>query len=92
MGDFLAIKFASERHFSLRFKGTKWIPTAAFPAIPESAVNIASEWRCAILTWWEPRLFLSSFGFIHSSRLAKPGAATGAARGLIGQLTNRSAW
>ena len=44
-----AKKIASERRFSLRLKGTNLIPTAEFPAIPESAVKIASEWRCAIL-------------------------------------------
>ena len=44
-----AKKVASERRFSLRFKGTNLIPTAEFPAIPESAAKIASERRCAIL-------------------------------------------
>ena len=42
-------KIASERRFSLRLKGTNLIPTAEFPAIPESAAKIASERRCAIL-------------------------------------------
>ena len=45
----LRLKIASERRFSLRLKGTKLIPTVEFPAIPESAVKIASERRCAIL-------------------------------------------
>ena len=44
-----AKKIASERRFSLRFKGTNLIPTAEIPAIPESAAKIASERRCAIL-------------------------------------------
>ena len=44
-----AKKIASERRFSLRLKGTNLIPTAEFPAIPESAAKIASERRCAIL-------------------------------------------
>ena len=44
-----AKKIASERRFSLRLKGTNLIPTAEFPAIPESAAKIASEPRCAIL-------------------------------------------
>ena len=44
-----AKKNASERRFSLRLKGTNLIPTAEFPAIPESAAKIASERRCAIL-------------------------------------------
>ena len=37
-----AKKIASERRFSLRLKGTNLIPTAEFPAIPESAAKIAS--------------------------------------------------
>ena len=41
-----AKKIASERRFSLRLKGTNLIPTAEFPAIPESAAKIASERRC----------------------------------------------
>ena len=44
-----AKKIASKRRFSLRFKGPNLIPTAEFPAIPESAAKIASERRCAIL-------------------------------------------
>ena len=44
-----AKKIASEQRFSLRLKGTNLIPTAEFPAIPESAAKIASERRCAIL-------------------------------------------
>ena len=44
-----AKKTASERRFSLRLKGNNLIPTAEFPAIPESAAKIASERRCAIL-------------------------------------------
>ena len=44
-----AKKIASERRFSLRLKGTNLIPTAEFPAIPESPAKIASERRCAIL-------------------------------------------
>ena len=44
-----AKKIASERRISLRLKGTNLIPTAEFPAIPESAAKIASERRCAIL-------------------------------------------
>ena len=44
-----AKKIASERRFSVRLKGTDLIPTAEFPAIPESAAKIASERRCAIL-------------------------------------------
>ena len=42
-------KFAREQRFALRFKGAKLIPIVEFPAIPESAMKIASEWRCAIL-------------------------------------------
>ena len=45
----LRSEIASERRFSLRLKRAKWIPTAGIPAIPESAVKIASDWRCAIL-------------------------------------------
>ena len=44
-----AKKIASERRFSLRFQGPNLIPTAEFPAIPESAAKVASERRCAIL-------------------------------------------
>ena len=44
-----AKKIASERRFSLRLQGTNLIPTAEFPAIPESAAKIARERRCAIL-------------------------------------------
>ena len=44
-----AKKIASERRFSLRFKGPNLTPIAEFPAIPESAAKIASERRCAIL-------------------------------------------
>ena len=47
--DLLAIKNASARRFSLWLKRTKMIPTAGIPVIPESAMKIASEWRCAIL-------------------------------------------
>ena len=42
-------KSLANRRFSLRLKGTNLIPTAEFPAIPESAAKIASEQRCAIL-------------------------------------------
>ena len=49
-----AKKIASERRFSLRLKETNLIPTAEFPAIPESAAKIASEQRCAILVHSEP--------------------------------------
>ena len=42
-----AKKIASERRFSLRFKGPNLIPIAEFLAIPESAAKkIASERRC----------------------------------------------
>ena len=44
-----AKEIASDRRFSLRLKGTNFIPTAEFTAIPESAAKIASERRCAIL-------------------------------------------
>ena len=50
-----AKKIASERRFSLRLKGTNLILTAEFPAIPESALKIASERRCAILVHSEWR-------------------------------------
>ena len=43
-----AKKIASERRFSLRLKGTNLIPTAEFPAIPESAAKIASERRFSL--------------------------------------------
>ena len=49
-----AKKIASERRFSLRLKRTNLIPTAEFPAIPESAAKIASERRCAILVHSDP--------------------------------------
>ena len=49
-----AKKIASERRFSLRLQGPNLIPTAEFPAIPESAAKIASERRCAILVHSEP--------------------------------------
>ena len=44
-----AKKNASEPHFLLRRKWVKVVLAAEFPAIPSSAVKIASEWRCAIL-------------------------------------------
>ena len=44
-----AKEIASDRRFSLRLKGTNFIPTAEFTAIPESAAKIASERRCTIL-------------------------------------------
>ena len=44
----LRSKIASERRISLRWKRAKLIPTAGILAIAESAVKIASEWRCAI--------------------------------------------
>ena len=58
-----AKKIASERRFSLRFKkGTNLIPTAEFPAIPESAAKIASERRCAIL------VHSAEHGFVYGSK------------------------
>ena len=50
-----AKKIASGQRFSLRFKGPNLIPTAEFPAIPESAAKIASERRCAILVHSGPQ-------------------------------------
>ena len=58
-----AKKIASERRFSLRFKGPNLIPTAEFPAISESAAKVASERRCAILVHSEfPRISSEQFG------------------------------
>ena len=54
-----AKKIASDRRFSLRLKGTTFIPTAEFTAIPESAAKIASERRCAILVHSGPHGFVS---------------------------------
>ena len=49
----LRLRIASERRsflrFKLNFQGTKPIPTVEFPAMPESAVKMASEWRCVML-------------------------------------------
>ena len=44
-----AKKIASEPRFFLRRKRVKMVLAAEFPAIPSSAVKIASEWRYAIL-------------------------------------------
>ena len=44
-----AKKIASEPRFLLRRKWVKTVLAAEFPAIPSSAVKIASELRCAIL-------------------------------------------
>ena len=44
-----AKKIASEPRFLLRRKWVKMVLAAEFPAIPSSAVQIASERRCAIL-------------------------------------------
>ena len=44
-----AKKTASEPRFFLRWKQVKMILAAEFPAIPSSAIKIASERRCAIL-------------------------------------------
>ena len=56
-----AKKIASERRFSLWLKGINLIPTAEFPAIPESAAKIASERRCAILVHSVPLAFVSQY-------------------------------
>ena len=44
-----AKKIASEPRFLLRIEWVKVVLAAEFPAIPSSAVKIASERRCAIL-------------------------------------------
>ena len=44
-----AKKIASEPRFLLRRKWVKMVLAAEFPAIPSSAVKVASERRCAIL-------------------------------------------
>ena len=44
-----AKKIASESRFLLRRNWEKMVLTAEFPAIPSSAIKIASERRCAIL-------------------------------------------
>ena len=49
-----AKKIASEPRFLLRRKWVKMVLAAEFPAIPSSAVKIASEWRCAILVHSAP--------------------------------------
>ena len=49
MRDSSAKKIASEPRFLLRRKWVKMVLTAEFPAIPSSAIKIASEQRCAIL-------------------------------------------
>ena len=65
-----AKKTASERRFSLRLKGTNLIPTAEFPAIPESAAKIASERRCAILVHSGPYGFLLKFIWTNGSQIS----------------------
>ena len=42
-------KLAREPRFSLRLRGAKGIPIAEIPVKPESAMKIASKWRCVIL-------------------------------------------
>ena len=49
-----AKKIASEPRFLLRRKWVKMVLAAEFPAIPSSAVKIASEQRCAILAHSAP--------------------------------------
>ena len=53
-----AKKIASEPRFLLRRKWVNMILAAEFPAIPSSAVKIASERRCAILVHSETQFCL----------------------------------
>ena len=58
-----AKKIASEPRFFLRWKRVKLILAAEFPAIPSSAMKIASERRCAILVHSAPRVLeIQAFG------------------------------
>ena len=57
-----AKKIASEQRFLLRRKWVKMVLAAEFPAIPSSAVKIASERRCAILVHSALHLFHTPMG------------------------------
>ena len=73
----LRSKIASERRFSLWLKRAKLLPIAGIPAIPESAVKIASALRCAIsvhsalsLSLYVKRFSLSGSSSLFYSRLS----------------------
>ena len=60
MHESLRSRIASERRFFLRLEG-QICSHSEFPAIPESVVKIASEWRCAILVLSVPQIWETDF-------------------------------